>query len=138
MHQGGRRWIGEETSFLTLFMIQSANHELLFPRCSLIVHHGGAGTTHTAAESGTPAIICSTYADQPFWGERITELGIGEHIPFPSLTKEKLLRSIRKLQAPDVRQRATEISKRIKAETGLQTALDFLENQIPTAPVYKN
>lgn len=119
-------------------MIKSANHELLFPRCSLVVHHGGAGTTHTAAENGIPAIVCSTYADQPFWGERLAELGIGAHIPFPSLGKENLLASIRKLQAPDVRRRAAEIASRIKAESGLRTALDFLERQAPTAPVYKN
>jgi hypothetical protein len=55
--------------------------------CSCVIHHGGAGTTHATLESGTPSIICSTYADQPFWGERITDLNIGRHIPFPALDR---------------------------------------------------
>lgn len=122
----------------TVRMIKSANHELLFPRCSTIIHHGGAGTTHTAIESSVPSIICSTYADQPFWGERITELGIGRHIPFSKLTKEKLLLAIRELQDTAVRAKAAGVAKYMGAENGLESALSFLEDQIPSAPVYKN
>ncbi|MBJ6362494.1 glycosyltransferase [Paenibacillus sp. GCM10012307] len=122
----------------TVRMIKSANHELLFPRCSTIIHHGGAGTTHTAIESGVPSIICSTYADQPFWGERIVELGIGRHIPFSKLNQEKLLQAIRELQDPVVYKIAATVAKQMKAENGLETALKFLERQIPTAPVFKN
>lgn len=122
----------------TVKMVKSVNHELLFPRCCTIIHHGGAGTTHTAIESGVPAIICSTYADQPFWGERITALGIGRHIPFPKLTQKKLLQGIRELQSPEVLARASNVARRMKAENGLETALKFLDDQIPTAPVYQN
>src|ERR1051325_3647846 len=28
-----------------LFMVESADHSQLFPRCEALVHHGGAGTT---------------------------------------------------------------------------------------------
>lgn len=122
----------------TVRMIKSVDHELLFPRCSTIIHHGGAGTTHTAIESGTPSIICSTYADQPFWGERVTELGIGRHIPFPKLTQEKLLRAIRELQTKAVRAKASAVASQMKAENGLASALKFVEKQYPTAPVYRN
>jgi UDP:flavonoid glycosyltransferase YjiC (YdhE family) len=89
-------------------------------------------------ESGTSSIICSTYADQPFWGERITGLKIGRHIPFPTLTKEKLIEAIQSLDNESVRVRAAEIGKRIKAEKGLKNALDWVEKNLPTAPVYKN
>jgi UDP:flavonoid glycosyltransferase YjiC (YdhE family) len=89
-------------------------------------------------ESGTPSIICSTYADQPFWGERITELKIGMHIPFPALTKDNLIQAIQELNHESVKGRAAEIGKHIKAENGLQNALDWIESRIPTAPVYKN
>jgi sterol 3beta-glucosyltransferase len=122
----------------SIFMIQSADHESLFPRCSCVIHHGGAGTTHTTLESGTPSIICSTYADQPFWGERITELKIGRHIPFPTLTKENLIQAIQALNNESIRVRSAEIGKRIKAENGLQNALDWVEKRLPTAPVYEN
>jgi len=122
----------------SVIMIRSAHHESLFPRCSVVIHHGGVGTTHTALESGTPSIICSTYADQPFWGERITKLKIGRHIPFPKLTKENLSQAIQALDHEGVRIRAAEIAKRVKAEQGLKNALNWIEKQARTAPVYKN
>ena len=31
-------------------------HTWLFPRCSVIVHHGGAGTTATALYAGVPQV----------------------------------------------------------------------------------
>jgi sterol 3beta-glucosyltransferase len=122
----------------SIFMIKTAHHESLFPRCSCVIHHGGAGTTHTTLESGTPSIICSTFADQPFWGERITDLNIGRHIPFAALTKENLLQAIQELSHKSVRSRAAEIGKRIKAEKGLDDALAWIEQRLPTAPIYKN
>jgi sterol 3beta-glucosyltransferase len=122
----------------SIFMIKTAHHESLFPLCSCVIHHGGAGTTHTTLESGTPSIICSTFADQPFWGERITDLNIGRHIPFAALTKENLLQAIQELSHKSVRSRAAEIGKRIKAENGLDDALAWIEQRLPTAPIYKN
>lgn len=32
-------------------------HELLFPRCAAVVHHGGAGTTARCLLHGTPAVL---------------------------------------------------------------------------------
>jgi sterol 3beta-glucosyltransferase len=122
----------------SIFLIKHADHVSLFPRCSCVIHHGGAGTTHTTLESGTPSVICSTYADQPFWGERITDLKIGRHIPFPKLTTENMIQAIQELQHDDVKARAAEIGKRMKAENGLQNALAWIEKQLPSAPVYRN
>jgi UDP:flavonoid glycosyltransferase YjiC (YdhE family) len=70
--------------------------------------------------------------------ERITELKIGRHIPFPTLTKENLTQSIQTLDNESVRVLAAEIGKRIKAEKGLKNALDWIEKRLPTAPVFKN
>lgn len=120
----------------SVFMIKSAEHEWLFPRCSCVIHHGGAGTTHTALASGTPSMICSTYADQPFWGERITELNVGRHLPFPKMTKENLTRAIQDLQDESVKARAAELGKSIKAENGLQNAMDWLEKHLSAVPIY--
>ncbi|MDG5789625.1 glycosyltransferase [Evansella sp. AB-P1] len=123
----------------SIFMLKSANHELLFPHCSIIIHHGGAGTTHTTLESGVPSIICSTYADQPFWGERITEINIGRHIPFPKLTKQNLTDAILELHNNSVIEKAAEIGKRMKSENGLQNALEIINTHLERGlPVYRN
>ena len=49
----------------------------LFPRVAAVVHHGGAGTTSAGLRAGVPSIIVPFFADQPYWGQRIAELGVG-------------------------------------------------------------
>lgn len=122
----------------SIYMIRSADHRRLFPRCSCIVHHGGAGTTHAALESGIPTVICSIFADQPFWAERIREHGIGRHIPYRKLTTARLAKAIRELQSPSVRAKAAEMGNRIRQENGLQEAVAWIGQQLPTAPVFRN
>ncbi len=59
------------------FQIDSAPHDWLFPRMSMIVHHGGAGTTASALRAGLPSLVVPFTADQPFWGQRMAEPGVG-------------------------------------------------------------
>ncbi|MEZ4508892.1 MAG: glycosyltransferase [Eubacteriales bacterium] len=44
---------------------------------SLIVHHGGAGTTAEALRAGKPNVIVPFIVDQQFWGRRVQALGAG-------------------------------------------------------------
>lgn len=53
-----------------------ASHLDLFPQVDIVIHHGGAGTTHTAAYSGKPQIIVPQIADQFYWAEMLKELGV--------------------------------------------------------------
>lgn len=57
--------------------IKGAPHEWLFPRCKIIIHHGGAGTTAASLRAGVPTVIFSVLGDQPFWAQKVYELGCG-------------------------------------------------------------
>ncbi len=116
-------------------VIQWADLEWLFPQCSCIVHHGGIGTTHLSLEAGVPTLICSIFADQPFWGERLIKLGVGKHIRFKELSKEKIIKALKELQNEETRKKVAVLGKQLKAENGLTIALDFIEQRIHTAPV---
>src|SRR5690606_20447509 len=77
-------WGGIEAANLpeSVFPIESAPHDWLFPRVAAVVHHGGAGTTAAGLRVGKPTVVCPFFGDQPFWGRRIFELGVGpEPIP---------------------------------------------------------
>jgi vancomycin aglycone glucosyltransferase len=72
------------------FVTGEANHQALFRRSAAVVHHGGAGTTVTAAWSGTPQVVVPQGADQPYWARRVAELGIGAAHDGPVPTAESL------------------------------------------------
>jgi sterol 3beta-glucosyltransferase len=60
-----------------------------------VVHHGGAGTTAAGLRAGRPTIVIPFFVDQPFWGRRVADLGVGpEPIPFKDLSAERLASSI--------------------------------------------
>ena len=45
----------------------------LFPRCSLVVHHGGAGTAQDCILAETAQLIAPvlSWSDQPFWANEV-------------------------------------------------------------------
>jgi vancomycin aglycone glucosyltransferase len=57
--------------------IGDVNHEMLFARMATIVHHGGAGTTTTAARAGRAQAIIPHNYDQFYWAHRVDQLGVG-------------------------------------------------------------
>jgi vancomycin aglycone glucosyltransferase len=52
-------------------------HAKLFPRVAAVVHHGGAGTTSSAARAGVPQVLVPHLLDQFYFARRVRELGIG-------------------------------------------------------------
>lgn len=65
-------------------VISEVNERELFRRVAVVVHHGGAGTTTVAGLAGVPQVIVAQRYDQPYWGRRVRDLGIGiAHPPGP-------------------------------------------------------
>jgi len=79
--------------------------------------------------AGIPAIVTPFMGDQPFWGQRVYELGVGPRpIPRRRLTVDRLAESIR-CAVSDVamRKSATSLGKRIRAENGIARAVAVIE-----------
>jgi UDP:flavonoid glycosyltransferase YjiC (YdhE family) len=112
----------------SVFMIDSVPFSWLFPKMAAVVHHGGAGTTHHGVRAGVPSIIVPFFADQPFWGNRIKELGIGpEPIPRKKLTAKRLANAINiALTDADSRKRAKELGAKVREEKGLEMAVKVI------------
>ena len=112
-----------------VLVIDEVPHDLLFPRVTAVVHHGGSGTTAAGLRAGRPTLICPVLADQPFWGERVHALGVGprplalERARVGSFT-ERLVDLINDSQYAV---RAGEIGGRIRAEDGTGTAVRILK-----------
>ena len=95
------------------FAIGEVNHQALFTRVAAVVHHGGAGTTATAARAGAPQVVVPQIADQPYWASRVAELGIGAAHDGPTPTTESLSAALSTALAPETRARAAEVAGNI-------------------------
>jgi vancomycin aglycone glucosyltransferase len=93
--------------------IGDVNHQALFPRVVTVVHHGGAGTTFTAARAGVAQVVVPMFGDQPFWASRVQELGIGTSIPINELTTDRLTSALKIAGDTAVAERAASIADRI-------------------------
>ncbi|BCY08411.1 glycosyltransferase [Actinoplanes sp. L3-i22] len=109
------------------FVVGDVNQQALFPRMAAIVHHGGAGTTHTAARSGTPQVIVPHIADQPRWAARIAELGIGVAHDGSAPAVDSLSAALTAAMKPDLRVRAQAVAATITAD-GADAAAKLLLN----------
>jgi UDP:flavonoid glycosyltransferase YjiC (YdhE family) len=112
-----------------VIMVDSVPHTWLFPRMAAVVHHGGAGTTAAGLVAGVPSIIIPFFGDQPFWGQRVAQLGVGPApIPRKQLTAERLAAAMQTaLTDPTMRRRAAELGARIQAEDGIGGVVKVVE-----------
>lgn len=115
-----------------VFKVKRSPYLEVFPRCSMIVHHGGAGTTQSSLISGRPSIIVAFMSDQTFWGSELERLGVaGKTLSKRTLTPKLLASDIKSVLAkPFLSERAKYIGEKLKNENGLENALILIEKKI--------
>ena len=115
-----------------VFLLESAPHSWLFPRMKAVVHHGGAGTTSAGLWAGVPSILIPHFADQPFWGRRIHQLGVGpKYIMRDKLTADNLAEAIRTAVSDiTMQQKARQMGEKIRAEDGVSNAVTAIQSII--------
>ena len=127
-------WGGLQTNNLpkTVFQLDQAPHDWLFPKVSAVIHHGGAGTTAAGLRAGRPTLICPFFGDQPFWGKQIYSLGVGPRpIPQKQLTTNKLVDAMEELVTNQtIRRNAEALGEKIRAEDGVESAIAILNHSL--------
>ncbi|KAK9735783.1 hypothetical protein RND81_04G227400 [Saponaria officinalis] len=127
---GGLGNLAEPKEFV--YLLDNVPHDWLFLQCAAVVHHGGAGTTAAGLKAACPTTIVPFFGDQPFWGERVHEKGVGPSpIPIEDFCLEKLVSAIRFMRDPKVKQRAVELSKELETEDGVTGAVNAFYKQFP-------
>jgi UDP:flavonoid glycosyltransferase YjiC (YdhE family) len=112
----------------SIYPITAAPFDWLFPKMALVVHHGGAGTTGTGLRAGVPSLIVPFFGDQPFWGWRVRELGVGpKPIPHKKLSADSLAFAIHQTLADkEMAAKAAALGKQIQSENGVAKAVSVL------------
>ncbi|TMQ67630.1 MAG: glycosyltransferase family 1 protein [Candidatus Eisenbacteria bacterium] len=130
---GGWGGLGAGEHPRDVFFLPSTPHARVFPRCSLVIHHGGAGTTTAATRAGVPQIVVPHAADQVYWGQRIVQLGLGPRpIPRPRLTAARLASAISAIEShPEFAARARALAARIGNADGAIVVAAELAREAP-------
>ena len=118
-------------------VLDAVPHGWLFPRCSAVVHHGGAGTTHEGLRWGRPSILCPVFGDQPFWGRQVLAAGAGPPpLPQKRLTAAALAEALAATEDPALRARAAALGEALRDEpgaAGAAAAIDRIAAEEPAA-----
>jgi UDP:flavonoid glycosyltransferase YjiC (YdhE family) len=110
-------------------VVNEIPHDWLFTRMAVLIHHGGAGTTASAFRAGVPQLVVPHMQDQPFWGNKTYQLGVGARpVSRGRLTSDSLSRALQSIfDNPSIQTRAREIGEQIRAERGLEKAVAVVE-----------
>ncbi|MDR1240127.1 MAG: glycosyltransferase [Treponema sp.] len=114
-----------------LYLLDAAiPHSLIFPSCDGIIHHGGVGTSHSAARSGRPQMIVPLLLDQFFWGYRVAQLGIGpgaaDFKRTPDRRLEEMIRGL--VDSASYKKNAAALGEQIRSERGLENLCRHIES----------
>ncbi|WP_372666029.1 glycosyltransferase [Amycolatopsis kentuckyensis] len=105
------------------FTIGDVNHQRLFGELAAVVHHGGAGTTQTAARAGVPQVVVPIrVADNPYWAERVAACRVGAALDGATATFESLSAAFDTALEPETRARAAALGAQMRTDGAAMAA----------------
>jgi sterol 3beta-glucosyltransferase len=113
-----------------VLFVRRTPHGRVFPRCAAIVHHAGAGTTHTTLKSGVPSVPVPHVSDQFSWSSELHRLGVApKPLRRTKLTAAALASRIRDVAGnAAMRAAAQRIQARMANDDGPATAARLIEH----------
>lgn len=123
-------WSGIDPSGLpgNVLVIGDTPHDWLFPRVSIVIHHGGSGTSHSATRAGVPSIVIPFAGDQFFWAERLRITGVApKPLDARKLTMQEVRAALDFTATRRVRNQARTMGEMMHQENGVRNAVGILE-----------
>jgi sterol 3beta-glucosyltransferase len=111
--------------------VKTSPHELIFPKCAAVVHHGGAGTSQAVMLAGIPSIVVPQISDQYFWGREMNRLGIApEMLPIKKMTINALAERIKLvLSSMSMQTQARKVGLSMRNENGVAKAVQLINEK---------
>jgi rhamnosyltransferase subunit B len=111
-----------------VLLVPFAPHATLFPRASVVVHQGGAGTLHQGLRAGRPTLVVPFAHDQPDNAFRVERLGVSRTLNPRRYTARRVDEELRLLLGNDsYRSHAAAVAERVRAEDAVAAASDAIE-----------
>lgn len=119
----------------TVLPVSYASFAGLFPRCAVVVHHGGIGTSAQALAAGVPQLVVPRSHDQPDNAERLVQLGCALSLPSWRCSGPRLAARLhRLLHEPAFRETARTVARRMPPPGPATKAVDALEEMLLSPP----
>jgi sterol 3beta-glucosyltransferase len=119
----------------TIYHAGAMPHEWLFNQASMVIHHGGFGTTAATLRAGVPGIVVPHIIDQFYWGQRVFELGVGpKFISRGKLNVQNLSDAVQFIKNDEtMREKAGALGRQIREEAdGVASAVRAVERTMQT------
>lgn len=118
-----------------IFFIGRHPHQSLFKHCAAVVHHAGAGTSHSASLCGRPSITVPFMEEQLFWGYTLEQQGIAaKPISAKNVTAPLLAQRIKTiLNNKQYLENAKKVGASISKQQGVSNAVALIENTFKQA-----
>lgn len=125
--QRGWAKISPEKKSPNIKCIEAVSHDQLFRYASLVIHHGGAGTTASVWHSGKPVIVIPHIADQYLWAKETSRMGLGLKISkrrWPELLPGHV---VQVENNRNIRKNAENFARELAKENAGKTTVQLLE-----------
>ncbi|HEX6043352.1 MAG TPA: glycosyltransferase [Pyrinomonadaceae bacterium] len=111
-----------------MIAVNYVSYDLLLSRASVVVHHGGVGTTSHALRAGVPTLIVPFAFDQSDNAEHAQRLGVSRTVYRNQYRAARVATELSKLlRDPSYARRAAEVGEQIRQENGPARAADAIE-----------
>jgi rhamnosyltransferase subunit B len=108
-----------------------ASYQSLLPRASVVVHHGGVGTTSQGLLAGVPTLIVPFAFDQSDNADHARRIGTSRTLYRQHYLATRVARELKVLtEDRSYANNAKTVSLKLKQENGPATAVDVIESQL--------
>ena len=117
----------------TIYHAGAMPHSWLFDQVSMVIHHGGFGTTAATLRAGVPGIVVPHVIDQFYWGQQVNQLGVSpKSISRGKLNVENLSEAIMQVRNDgQMQKKASELGNKIRSEEdGVTAAVRAIEKML--------
>ncbi|MFT3781809.1 MAG: glycosyltransferase [Nibricoccus sp.] len=112
-------------------VVGKVSHDQLFKHASVVIHHGGAGTTASALHAGKPQIVVPHIGDQNFFGTEVERLGCGFRLKQRKRWPELLHGAVERIDGlPSFAVNTAKVQAVLLGENGPARAIEELERYV--------
>lgn len=111
-----------------ILFTDSIPYDWAFPKMYAVIHHGGAGTLHSALKAGCATMVIPHIGDQLMWNKLVGKLGAGPlGIPVSKLSRAGLSVKLKDLYInPSYKEKAKAIAKNMREEDFSDRLFQFI------------